>query len=150
MKLMDKNWRRAGLPIALLCTATLFRSSAGQRPKTAREAYKNIQVLGDIKESDLLPAMNLIAGSLGVTCEHCHTNPWQSDLKPAKTKAREMLEMLRKLNKESFKGQSIVTCYTCHRGRVIPAFVPPLEDAAWKRTASGSASSASQVVLPNI
>src|SRR5262249_48625936 len=51
------------------------RAFVGQEEKTAEQVYKNIQVLKGISASQLRPAMTFIAGSLGVSCEHCHTNP---------------------------------------------------------------------------
>src|SRR5712692_4956936 len=48
--------------------------------KTAAEAFKNIQVLKEIPESKLIPAMFFISASLGVGCDHCHVTsdhgPW--------------------------------------------------------------------------
>jgi hypothetical protein len=101
--------------------------------KTAGAAFKNVKVLKDAKESDLYPAMNFIAGSLGVTCEFCHVNPWDSDEKPQKRTARKMIQMLRAINQGTFDGQPVVTCNTCHRGSNRPVGTPAIELAGWQK-----------------
>src|SRR5262249_18358753 len=46
---------------------------------------------------------------------------WPSDVMPTKVKARKMIEMVDKINRENFAGAQVVTCWTCHHGRDIPA-----------------------------
>ena len=76
-----------------------------QKGNTAEQVYKNIQVLKGIPASQLRPTMTFIAGSLGVSCEHCHTNPWESDIKPAKQIARRHIQMTLNINKKTSTGQ---------------------------------------------
>src|SRR5215467_8812891 len=52
--------------------------------KPAEQVFKNIQVFKGLPSSQLRPAMSFMAAALGVNCEHCHTNPWDSDVKPPK------------------------------------------------------------------
>lgn len=85
--------------------------------KTAEQAYKNIKVLDGMPASKLLGAMDYMSAALGVNCSHCHTEEWESDVKPAKEATRKMIVMTRSLNKQSFSGYDVVSCYTCHRGR---------------------------------
>jgi hypothetical protein len=93
--------------------------------KTAREAYKNVQML-NVPASSVLPIMNTYCLSLGVSCAHCHVAPeWDKDDKPAKATARKMIVMTRALNQENFSPRVGASCYTCHRGNVKPALVPP-------------------------
>ena len=82
--------------------------------------------------------MAAIAGSLGVTCSHCHGNEWVSDEKPNKAKARQMIEMTRRIDKE-FGGQGLITCNTCHQGRAIPPRVPLVENSGWNKPDSSAA-----------
>lgn len=102
-----------------------------QGEKTIDQVQKNIQVLNGLPQSQLIPMMNLISSSLGVRCTFCHINKsgqWDfaSDEKPEKGTAREMIKMVQGINKNTFKGATEVSCFTCHRGRSHPASVPPL------------------------
>ena len=98
----------------------------------AEKFYKNIQVFQGLPSTDLVPAMNFMADSLGVKCSYCHvTNdtgrwPMEKDDKAAKNRAREMVRMMREINKANFKGKVEVTCATCHHGSNDPLSTPPL------------------------
>lgn len=85
--------------------------------KPAEEVYKNIQVFNGLPASQLDGAMQFMSASLGVGCDHCHTNPWESDAKTAKIATRRMILMTRNINKENFSNNPAVTCYSCHYGR---------------------------------
>jgi hypothetical protein len=110
----------------------LWQTPAAQQPptteKTIGETHKNIKVLNALPDSQLIPMMNLMAGSLGVRCNFCHVNKngqwdYPNDEKPEKATAREMITMTLNINKVAFKGNSEVSCFTCHRGRTNPARV---------------------------
>ena len=62
--------------------------------QTAGERYKSVRVLTDMPASQMIPTMAFISNSLGVTCLHCHTDVYESDEKPMKQKAREMITMM--------------------------------------------------------
>jgi len=94
------------------------------KPKVASEVFKNLQVLGDVPADLWFPTMSFMADSLGVNCKHCHTDPFESDAKPAKRKARQMITMVRELNQTYFDGASVVTCNSCHQGSLKPAGTP--------------------------
>jgi hypothetical protein len=99
--------------------------------KPIEEVQKNIQVLKGLPESQLIPVMNYMSASLGVKCGYCHVNKdekWDfpSDEKAEKSTARSMITMVMGINKTNFRGNTDVTCYTCHRGRTSPAVVPQL------------------------
>jgi photosynthetic reaction center cytochrome c subunit len=94
--------------------------------KTAEQVYRNIQVLKGIPADQLLGTMSFIAGSLGVTCNYCHVNPFDKDEKPTKLRAREMILMMKKINQDNFKDNLSVNCATCHRGSTIPATTAPV------------------------
>lgn len=94
---------------------------------SAQAQLKNIQVLKDVPADQIPATMSFIAGSLGVTCGHCHTVPaFEKDDKPAKLRAREMMLMMRKINADNFKGATVVNCSTCHQGRTQPRTTAPL------------------------
>ena len=51
--------------------------------------------------------MAFIAGSLGVTCDHCHTSSFELDEgNPAKLKARQMMRMVDEINAGQLRGQA--------------------------------------------
>lgn len=100
---------------------------------TAGERYKSVRVLTDIPASSVIPTMAFMANSLGVTCAHCHTDAYESDDKPAKDKARQMIRMMRAINDTQFSGKQVVTCQTCHNGRIVPAATPPVENSGWNK-----------------
>jgi outer membrane lipoprotein-sorting protein len=76
--------------------------------------------------------MGLFSAALNVCCGDCHvgaggSNPqWDKD-PPRKLVARHMVEVMNKINKESFGGRQVVTCWTCHRGTTPPATTPAID-----------------------
>lgn len=103
-------------------------NSSASAGKTAGEVMKNVQVLKDVPASQWNGVMAFIAGSLGVGCEHCHAQPFDSDAKKAKQTARSMMKMVREINASNFGGRSEITCNTCHRGSLQPRAMPSLWD----------------------
>ena len=104
--------------------------AAGQPPGGGRggpQPPKNIQVLKDVPVDQLMLTMQYIAASLGVQCTYCHVHG-QNDLddKDTKKKAREMMQMVDKLNATFFDGRPRVSCASCHNGRSKPVRTPPL------------------------
>jgi hypothetical protein len=78
---------------------------AGAAPKTAEQAFKNIQVLKGTPADELQPAMQFISNSLGVECSFCHVqNAFDKDDKKTKQTARKMIEMQMAINKDHFNG----------------------------------------------
>jgi hypothetical protein len=104
--------------------------------KTAAEVFKNIQVLKRVPADQWFDTMAFIAGSLGVTCEHCHTSSFELDEgNPAKLKAREMMRMVDEINRNHFDGSIVVTCNTCHRGALKPQHAPIPDAEHWMKAA---------------
>jgi hypothetical protein len=84
--------------------------------KTAGQVFKNVKVLADTPADQFNQSMHLIKAAVGMDCEECHVDgDFPADTKMPKAIARQMMQMVIDLNKNSFKGQSEVTCYTCHR-----------------------------------
>src|SRR6185436_17741785 len=112
--------------------AKVDAQEAARQPRTAAQAFKNIQVIKSMPASQLQSAMSFIAASLGVDCSYCHTPPaMEKDDKPTKHTARRMLVMMNEINK-NFGDKLVVNCATCHRGQTKPAAVetlPPLNIA---------------------
>jgi hypothetical protein len=131
-----------------IVTASAVRNDSQQpatQEKTVEQVQKNIQVLKGLPASQLTSVMNFISASLGVRCLFCHVNKdgqWDfaADEKAEKKAAREMITMVLNLNKNSFNGNTDVSCYTCHRGRNRPQGVPDLPIPAVTRPTEPPAS----------
>ena len=116
--------------LAVVIAEALGQSkTSGAPPKTAGEAYKNIQVLKDAPAEQLVPAMQFITASLGVGCDHCHVaGAFEKDDKQNKQTARKMMQMTLAINQNNFNGHQEVTCYSCHRGGAKPVSIPIITD----------------------
>ena len=114
-------------------TASLAGTSTGYQEKTAEQVYKNIESFKGMPASHLDGAMSFMSASLGVGCDYCHTDSWESDARAAKQNARRMIEMTQKINKENYGvNWGVVNCYTCHKGRPHPESIPDAEQPAWQ------------------
>jgi photosynthetic reaction center cytochrome c subunit len=121
------------------------QASVQPSPKTADEAFKNIQVLKGIPADQLIPSMQFITASLGVECDFCHVqNAFEKDDKKPKQTARKMVQMMFAINKENFEGHREVTCYSCHRGHNKPLGTPVISDEEAKPEPVADGSEAKQ------
>lgn len=101
-------------------TPPLFAAEDADKP--AEEVFQNIEVLKGLKAKEVAQAMVAFSGSLGVKCSHCHVpGEWADESKEEKKIARKMLTMVGELNRDFFKGEREVACWTCHRGDTTPA-----------------------------
>lgn len=126
------------LPLAVITSLSISTSGAAPAPASSQRAgdrYQSVRVLNDAPASQMIEMMSTIAGSLGVTCAHCHEADFASDAKPMTRKAREMILITRNVD-TSFGGKGLITCNTCHQGKAIPPSFAPVEQAAWMRTGS--------------
>jgi hypothetical protein len=86
-----------------------------------KAAPKNLKVL---KAENFMAQMQTYPVALGVEsqggCNYCHEADRSLDTKPAKVKAREMIEMVAEINAKFGDGQVHVTCWTCHQGSTKP------------------------------
>ena len=122
--------------MVLAAVAPAVATAQAQR---AGDRYKSVRVLTDMPAALMIPTMAFISNSLGVTCLHCHTDVYESDEKPMKEKAREMIRVMRAVNDAQFGGRRVVTCQTCHNGRAVPQSIPMLENAGWNKPAPSAA-----------
>jgi photosynthetic reaction center cytochrome c subunit len=105
---------------------------AQAKPQMADDVFKNIKVLKGLTVDEFMGTMGLFSAALNVCCGDCHvgaggSNPqWDKD-PPRKLVARRMVEVMNKINKESFQGRQVVTCWTCHRGGTPPATTPAID-----------------------
>ncbi len=109
------------------------------RPQMSEAVFKNVQVLKGIPVDEFMGTMGVFTTSLSLCCGNCHTGAGTSDPKweddtgspqtARKRTARAMVQMVQNINKTSFGGRQVVTCWTCHRGQLSPAVTPPLDFA---------------------
>ena len=108
-------------------------------PAQQSDGPKNLQVFPkDTPRRELIPHMRNFSFALGVPCTYCHGTEEQTtsnlqgvdfalDIKPTKTKAREMLRMVKEINSTLLARvphrselNLEVTCFTCHSGIPLP------------------------------
>src|SRR6516225_6693504 len=82
---------------------------------------KNLKVL---TPENLMAQMQTFPAALGVEkqggCNFCHEADRSLDTKPAKVKARQMIELVNDINLKFGDGKVHVTCWTCHLGSTTP------------------------------
>ena len=115
---------------------------AGQSPaatpvkgKTAGEVFKNVTTtpLKGLTVDDFMGSMGVMAAALGFDCADCHTGAgtdkvvWEDDTN-RKRMARKMTEMVAVINKTNFGGAPLVSCWTCHHGKDVPATTIALDN----------------------
>ncbi len=106
----------------LVCLIPLVAQDAppgGGQKKGGGGPPKNLKVL---KPEEVRPVMGAMRASLGVNCTYCHVMPdAASDENPKKGIARMMIAMVHDINAKFPADAKVhVTCYTCHRGAVLP------------------------------
>jgi photosynthetic reaction center cytochrome c subunit len=128
------------------CSARAQRP-AGLSPEDssnpAEQVFKNVQVLKGTPANQVVPAMQFISNSLGVECEFCHVRgAFEKDDNKTKQTARQMIQMQLAINRDNFKGEREVTCFSCHRGSHDPVAVPIIADEEPKRSEPAKAEAA--------
>ncbi|MBX6379264.1 MAG: c-type cytochrome [Thermoflavifilum aggregans] len=123
------------LAIALILGLGMAFTRPSQQPQHPRP--QNLKVLPkDIDHASLIKIMHDFSEALGFRCVNCHVAKpngdmdFASDAKPEKREAREMMRMMKKINRKYFgiKGNFVdvymnakITCYSCHHGQSHPA-----------------------------
>jgi photosynthetic reaction center cytochrome c subunit len=112
--------------------AALVLAQSGQGPQMSDQVFKDVQVLKGIPVDEFMGTMGIFTSALSMCCADCHvgagTNSphWEADT-PRKRTARRMVQMVAALNRDSFNGRQVVTCWTCHRGGSRPAVTAALD-----------------------
>lgn len=107
----------------------LLQAIKGKENRPAGEVFKNVTILKTMPAARFLRIMDFgYSRSLGVGCDHCHSEDrWEADEKRPKNAAREMILLTEEINKklETLEhidnSEAVVNCTTCHRGFVKPA-----------------------------
>jgi hypothetical protein len=123
---MDKMTRK----VVFALTLAVAIGWAFVQPAAAQQ-FKDLKVLASTPPNQLLTTMQFFEASLGVGCDFCHVADRVRDT-AKKDIARKMIQMVRDINKNSFGGETEVTCYTCHRGQVNPPGNPALATAEFR------------------
>src|SRR5262245_11084439 len=148
---MNVGWKpviAAGIVVALAAPVGMDRRvsaqggrAPGSKPLMVDEVFRNVQALTGIGVDDFLLTMGIMSAAVGSDCVGCHPSAgtdhvdWALDT-PRKRTARRMVQMVAALNRDTFNGRQVVTCWTCHRGRDRPVttmtmdvvYGPPNED----------------------
>src|SRR5215469_7241428 len=128
--------------IMLVFIVALMASEAGSSNKSEdrntqkfltveQGGNKNIKELKGMPNAQLIPVMSFMSASLGVSCDFCHVSKdGQLDAaaegRDEKNTARDMIRMVREINRRDFKGEAQVSCFTCHAGQALPKRFPGL------------------------
>jgi photosynthetic reaction center cytochrome c subunit len=102
--------------------------AASQDGPKAGTIYQNVKVLGDLSVGEFTRTMLAMAQWVAPQqgCGYCHNlQNLAEDSKYTKVVARRMLQMTQHINADwkTHVANTGVTCYTCHRGNNIPAYV---------------------------
>jgi hypothetical protein len=119
----------AGLLASLVGTAVVKAQQTPERPSLSDQVFKNVQVMKGIPVDQFMATMGFFSASLGMSCEDCHMaddRDWSGFAadNARKRRARQMIQMMQKINADNFGGRQMVTCYSCHRGADAPRTVP--------------------------
>jgi hypothetical protein len=94
--------------------------------------FRNIQVLKGMPVDTFFDVMGMFAASMGADCTWCHSKDAVfkheafADTTPRIARARQMVAMMQTINKNFFRGEPRITCFTCHRGSNRPVAAPIL------------------------
>lgn len=154
---------RAAIAFVTLVTATPLLaqkqpappppSAQQQPPQAASPELKNVQVLKGMSRGELIRAMQFMSASLGANCHLCHVfnangvGDFASDDKDEKKTARGMIKLVMDINEKYFRGNTVVSCNSCHRGSTEPVNVPVLPLSALQAKPEEPAT-AEKVIMP--
>ena len=149
-------WAAVMCVVGICCERAVMAQTAGTVAaplpgQTAERVFKNIQVLKGMPAEELQGAMSFIASSLGVDCDFCHNQNFEGDQAKAKVRAREMILMVRAINQQTFHGENVVNCFTCHQGSTAPvSMASVLVVHSPRPAAAGAAGGAPAEALPTV
>jgi photosynthetic reaction center cytochrome c subunit len=137
MKFWSSRFTLSVAAMSVLVSAPALFAQAGNpaKGKTAGEVFKNVTTtpLKGLTVDDFMGSMGVMAAALGFDCADCHTGAgtdkvvWEDDTNRKKM-ARRMTEMVAVINKQNFGGVPLVSCWTCHHGKDVPATTIALDN----------------------
>jgi len=100
-----------------------------QSTQPAEQVYRNIEMLKGVPAERVPLIMGMFSRVLGVQCTHCHVaGAMEKGDKPTFAKARRMFQMRNWIARNA-KIDS--TCWTCHRGHVVPEAGSQIDPNLW-------------------
>src|SRR3989441_8720424 len=108
------------------------RSGSEQNSQLSDTVFKNVKVLKGIPVDEFMDTMGMFASSLGYDCSSCHSPEIRTNREafavetPLVQRARGMITMMNAINRNYFRGEPRVSCFTCHRANYSPEIVPSL------------------------
>ncbi len=136
--MVQHGYRGTGMDQVFNARAQALKAYANELPAAEPKAdlagvpssqvYSNVQVLGDVDAAEFTRFMTAMTKWVAPTqgCAYCHSNEnLASDDLYTKRVARLMIKMVRHINADwkDHVGGTGVTCFTCHRGQPVPAYV---------------------------
>ena len=125
-----------GAALVALCVVgdrAVAAQTTQQNPSMAEAVFKDVQVLKGIPVDEFMDTMGMFAAATTKDCTGCHAPEILSGSRDAFAKptpmiqrARQMVVMMNTINKNYFRGERRVTCYTCHSATSTPQRVPNL------------------------
>ena len=115
--------------LACLVGVAMVKAQGPEKPLMSEQVFKNVQVMKGIPVDQFMATMGFFSASLGMSCEDCHMaddRDWSGFAtdNTRKRRARQMIQMMQKINADNFGGRQMVTCYSCHRGADAPRTIP--------------------------
>jgi hypothetical protein len=108
------------------------QSAPDPNAQVSDTVFKNVKVLKGIPVDEFMDTMGMFASSLGYDCSSCHSPEIRTNRDafaietPAVQRARGMITMMNTINRNYFRGEPRVSCFTCHRGNYSPEIIPSL------------------------
>lgn len=114
--------RRIFLFAALATVAVPLWVGGKERDMGTGETLKNVEVMDpNMRLADARIYMMAFNEALSVQCRDCHDlRDFATDEKEMKLEARRMMKMTKEINDKWFSGKEVVTCFTCHGGKLKP------------------------------
>ena len=135
---VQRGYRGTGMELVYNPRTAVIVAESNQAPPVTEAAspdgpkagqiYKNLQLLGHLSIGEFTRQMAAITAWIAPQegCNYCH-NPENlgDDSKYTKVVARRMIQMTQHINADwkPHVAATGVTCYTCHRGKAVPANV---------------------------
>lgn len=116
---------RTRLVAVILISAASLLAQAPAAAKKASTPPKNLKVL---TAENYRAGMRAAEVGLGAKCADCHEDDRSLDTREMKVTARMMFAMVENINKAFADGKEHVTCYTCHRGAMMPVSAPAAKE----------------------
>lgn len=90
----------------------------------AGNVFKDVQLFHGADAKTFVHAMHGFTTAVGEDCKYCHTEKKFEEDTDHKKAGRQMIVMTDDLNRTTFGGEAVITCWTCHQGAKEPEKQP--------------------------